>query len=129
MRPVGGPGRLDGGHGRRLHEPSGMGLGTLDADGLDAVGLVDRVAGKSLPRTRSGGGGRLVGLLDTYIISELYGWFGGRGGCRQERGRPAGTGCWEPKQKRTRLGGYGGSGQSGGLGRKARWNMSRDERE
>jgi len=54
-----------------------MGLGARDVDGLDAIGLIDRVAGKSLPRTRSGGGGRLAGLVDTYIIGELDGRFGG----------------------------------------------------
>ena len=59
MRPVGGLGRLDGSHRRRLHELGGMRLGALDADGLDAVGLVDRVAGE--------GGGRRGRRLSTHI--------------------------------------------------------------
>ena len=62
MRPVGRFGRLDGSHRRRLDEFRRMRPGAVDADGLDAVGFVDRVAGKSLPRTRSGDA-RCVGSI------------------------------------------------------------------
>ena len=107
MRPVGWQRRGDGGHGGRLHEGRGMGLGVRDGDGLQPIGLVNALRKGGLRRS---GSGRFVGEFLHILVRA---WRGPCASLGSKQGRRLGL----------------GQGRQGGKGRaSSRWRPRRQLR-